>query len=169
MPSTLRNFVVVLLLTALAACGFQLRGSYVLPYESLYIGGSEYSLVIASLKRAIRGAGSTRLADSASDAQASFLPTAEAKEAIILSLSGSGRVREKRLRYRYGYRIVDAKGRDLVLPGTIELTRDLSYADSDVLAKTQEEDLLWRDMESDLVQQLMRRLAAAKPQAPAEE
>ena len=169
MRSTLRNIVFALLLTVIAGCGFQLRGSYSLPYESLYIGGSEYSTVIASLKRAIRSAGSTRLTETAADAQATFMPTAEAKEPIILSLSGSGRVREKRLRYRYGYRIVDPKGRDLVLPGMIELTRDLSYADSDVLAKTQEEDLLWRDMENDLVQQLMRRLAAAKPQPPAEE
>lgn len=169
MRSTLRHIAFALLLTFVAGCGFQLRGSYSLPYESLYVSGSEYSLVIANLKRAIRAAGSTRLADSASDAQATFLPTAEAKEPVILSLSGSGRVREKRLRYRYGYRIVDPKGRDLVLPGMIELTRDLSYADSDVLAKTQEEDLLWRDMENDLVQQLMRRLAAAKPQPPSEE
>ena len=51
-------------------------------------------------------------------------------------------------------------------PGVVELTRDATYADSDALAKTQEEELLWRDMESDLVQQLMRRLAAAKPTAP---
>jgi LPS-assembly lipoprotein len=166
MRTTLRIFVLTVSLAVLAGCGFQLRGSYSLPYESLYIGGSEYSLVVAGLKRAVRAAGSTRLAESAQEAQATFLPTAEAKEPIILSLSGSGRVREKRLRYRYGYRIVDAKGRDLVLPSTVELTRDLSYADSDVLAKTQEEDLLWRDMENDLVQQLMRRLAAAKPTPP---
>lgn len=169
MRSTLRRYLCALLLVALTGCGFQLRGAYSLPYESLYIGGSEYSVVTAGLKRAIRAAGSTRLADSAKDAQATFLRTAEAKEPIILSLSGAGRVREKRLRYRYGYRIVDAKGRDLVLPAVVELNRDLSYADSDVLAKTQEEDLLWRDMENDLVQQLMRRLAAAKPQPPAEE
>jgi LPS-assembly lipoprotein len=84
-------------------------------------------------------------------------------------LSASGRVREKRLQYRYGYRIVDSKGRDLVLPATVELTRDLTYADSAVLAKTQEEDLLWRDMENDLVQQLMRRLEAAKLSAPVTE
>ena len=109
------------------------------------------------------------LADSAKDAQATFLQTAEAKEPIILSLSGSGRVREKRLRYRYGYRVVDDKGRDLIAPGIIELNRDISYADSDVLAKTQEEDLLWRDMENDLVQQLMRRLSMTKPSAPGTE
>ena len=169
MHSTLRLTLVILFAAFIAGCGFQLRGSYALPYESLYLAMPEYSVVGASLKRAIRGSGSTRLVDTAKEAQATFLPTAEAKEAIILSLSNAGRVREKRLRYRYGYRIVDNKGRDLVLPGVIELNRDLSYADSDVLAKTQEEDLLWRDMENDLVQQLMRRLAAAKPSPAAEE
>jgi LPS-assembly lipoprotein len=66
--------------------------------------------------------------------------------------------------------LTDDKGRDLVAPGSVELIRDLTYDDSNVLAKQQEETLLWRDMESDLVQQLMRRLAAAKPvfQAAAE-
>jgi len=168
MRSSLRSTFLALLLAAIAGCGFQLRGSYSLPYESIYLAGADYSLIIAGLKRAIRASGSTRLAESAQDAQATFLPTAEEKLPIILSLSSAGRVREKRLRYRYGYRIVDIKGRDLVLPGMVELTRDLTYADSDVLAKTQEEDLLWRDMETDLVQQLMRRLAAAKPTPPAE-
>ena len=169
MRSSLRLAFISLCMAVIAGCGFQLRGAYSFPYESIYISGADYSLIVASLKRAIRSSGSTRLAEKAEDAQAIFLPTAEAKEPIILSLSGSGRVREKRLRYRYGYRIVDGKGRDLVLPGTVELTRDLTYADSDVLAKTQEEDLLWRDMENDLVQQLMRRLAAARPVPPAEE
>jgi LPS-assembly lipoprotein len=167
MRPTLRSTLIAVLLTAIAGCGFQLRGSYALPYESIHLAGADYSLIIAGLKRAIRASGSARLADSAEDAQATFLPTAETRDTIILSLSSAGRVREKRLRYRYGYRIVDNKGRDLVLPGVVELNRDLTYADSDVLAKTQEEELLWRDMESDLVQQLMRRLVAAKPSPPA--
>jgi len=97
------------------------------------------ALIGAGLKRAIRASGSTRLADTPADAQAIFLPTVEEKLPIILSLSSAGRVREKRLRYRFGYRIVDSKGRDLVLPGMVELNRDLTYSDSDVLAKTQEE------------------------------
>ncbi|MBI4742843.1 MAG: hypothetical protein HY777_15135, partial [Betaproteobacteria bacterium] len=61
----------------------------------------------------------------------------------------------------------DVKGRDLVPPGEIELSRDLSYDDSNVLAKEQEEVLLWRDMQNDMVQQLMRRLVAVKPVPPA--
>ena len=163
------HLVVLILAWAVSACGFQLRGAYSLPYESLYIGVPDISVVGAGLKRQIRASGSARLTDTAQEAQATFLQTAEAKELIILSLSSAGRVREKRLRYRFGYRIVDNKGHDLVVPGMVELTRDLTYSDSDVLAKAQEEDLLWRDMENDLVRQLMRRLAAAKPLPPDEE
>ena len=165
---TIIGSMIAIFALLLSACGFQLRGSYSLPYESIYVGVPDVSVVGAGLKRQIRASG-TRLADSAQDAQATFLQTGEAKEPIILSLSGSGRVREKRLRYRYGYRVVDDKGRDLIAPGVIELNRDISYADSDVLAKTQEEDLLWRDMENDLVQQLMRRLSMTKPSAPGTE
>lgn len=169
MRLTLPRFLLALLMLSLAACGFQLRGAYTLPYESLYIAAPDYSVVGAGLKRAIRTTGSTRLALTAKEAQATFQPTAEVRQPIILSLSSAGRVREKRLSYRYTFRIVDTKNRDLVLPVTVDLFRDISYADSDVLAKTQEEDLLWRDMESDLVQQLMRRLAATKPVFPSDE
>ena len=163
---TIIGSMIAIFALLLSACGFQLRGSYSLPYESIYVGVSDVSVVGAGLKRQIRASG-TRLADSAQDAQATFMPTIEAKDTVTLSYSSSGRAREKRLRYLYGYRVVDGKGRDLVLPSQVELYRDLTYADSDVLAKTQEEDLLWRDMETDLVQQLMRRLAAAKPTPPA--
>ncbi|MDR2614378.1 MAG: LPS assembly lipoprotein LptE [Candidatus Accumulibacter sp.] len=157
-----RGVLCVFVLWLAAGCGFQLRGAYSLPYESIFVSAGD-GVVGAGLKRLIRASGGTRLAESARDAQASFLVTGEWRDSIIVSLSGSGRVREKRLRFRYAYRIVDAKGRDLVPQSYVELSRDVSYADSEVLAKTQEEDLLWRDMENDLVQQLMRRLATARP------
>ena len=150
----------------LSGCGFQLRGDYSLPYESIYLATGD-SVIGAGLKRQIRASGA-RVAESRDDASVAFLPAGELRDSVILSLSSGGRVREKRLRYRYAYRIVDAKGRDLVPQGYVELNRDVSYADSASLAKTQEEDLLWRDMENDLVQQLMRRLVTAKPRPPVE-
>ena len=152
-----------LVLILFAGCGFQLRGAYSLPYESLFIAMPDYSVIAVNLKRAIRASGTTRVALTASDAQATLVPGAESRDRVILSVSGSGRVSELRLRYLYTYRITDDKGRDLVAPSSIELVRDLTYDDSNVLAKQQEEKLLWRDMENDLVQQLMRRLAASKP------
>jgi LPS-assembly lipoprotein len=72
-----------------------------LPFESLYIAMPDYSVVGASLKRAIRASGTTRLALTASDAQATFLPGAEYRDRVILSVSGTGRVSELRLRYLY--------------------------------------------------------------------
>lgn len=163
----MRTILAVFTLILFAGCGFQLRGAYSLPYESLYLSMPDYAELGAGLKRAIRGSDSTRLTETPNDAQAIFIPIADSREKVILSLSGTGRVREIRLRYRYGYRITDAKGRDLVPPNEIELTRDLTYDDSNVLAKEQEEGVLWRDMQSDMVQQIMRRLAAVKPAPPA--
>lgn len=164
----MRSLLFALALTLLAGCGFALRGAYRLPYDSLHLAIPEYSELGAGLKRAIRASGSARLAERAEDAEATFLPTLDARDKVILSLSGTGRVREVRLRYRYSYRIVDGKGRDLTPAGEIELTRDMTYDDSNVLSKEQEESLLWRDMQNDMVQQLMRRLVAVKPAAPAE-
>lgn len=150
----------------LSACGFQLRGSYNLPYESLFISLPEGSVIGAGLKRQIRASGGTRLADTMQEAQGTFLQVSEARERQILSLSTAGRVREVQLRFRYAYRVVDPKGRVLVPTTGIELTRDVTYDDSAILAKEQEEQLLWRDMENDLVQQLLRRLATVKPAPP---
>jgi LPS-assembly lipoprotein len=49
----------------------------------------------------------------------------------------------------------------------VQLTRDVTYNDAEILAKEAEEQLLFRDMQTDMVQQILRRLAAAKPPKPA--
>jgi LPS-assembly lipoprotein len=167
----MRTAIASLLLVSsllLSACGFQLRGAYNLPYESLYVDLPAGSVIGAGLKRQIRAGNGTRLAETKEEAQGTFIQVTELRERQILSLSSSGRVREVRLRFRYAYRVVDPKGRDLVPTTGLELSRDATYDDSAVLAKDQEEQLLWRDMENDLVQQLLRRLSAVKPTQPAD-
>ncbi|MBK8524231.1 MAG: hypothetical protein IPL58_08930 [Betaproteobacteria bacterium] len=157
--------VLICIALLLSACGFQLRGAYTLPYESLHIALPDGSVIGAGLKRQIRAGGGTRIVETREEAQGSFQQVADQRERQILSLSTAGRVREVRLRYRYSYRVIDPKGRELVQTTGVELTRDVTYDDSAVLAKEQEELLLWRDMENDLIQQLLRRLAAIKPAA----
>jgi LPS-assembly lipoprotein len=71
-------------------------------------------------------------------------------------------VSEYRLIYRVRFSVSDAKGADFLPPSTVTLTRDMTYDDSQVLAKEGEEQLLFRDMQSDMVQQIMRRIATAK-------
>lgn len=158
----MRLLIAALLMATLTACGFHLRGAQPLPFESLYIAMPEYSEVGAALKRNIRAAGGTRLVDAAKDAQAVLTVVGETRERNILSLNSAGRVRELELRYRFVFRVHDNKGTDFIPQGTILLKRDMTYDDSVVLAKEQEEALLYRDMQNDLVQQILRRLAAAK-------
>lgn len=154
------------LATLLAGCGFALRGAIDIPHESIHVALPAYSEIGIRLKRAIAVQQSARVVDTPAAAAAIFTPTGEAREKNILSLNSAGRVREFQLRYRYGFRLHDRTGRDLIDPATIVLTRDMSFDDAAVLAKEQEEALLWRDMENDLVQQILRRLAS-RPKAAA--
>jgi LPS-assembly lipoprotein len=145
---------------ALSACGFQLRGTATLPFESLYVEGDP--ALVAELTRAIRTGTATRVAASPAEAQAVVQLQGAAREKRILSLSGAGRVREYQLIYRLGFRFLDREKRELIPDQQIELRRDLFYSDTQVLAKESEEELLFRDMQSDAVQQIMRRLSAVR-------
>jgi LPS-assembly lipoprotein len=77
-------------------------------------------------------------------------------------LSGAGKVREYQLGHSITFKLVNVSGEEIIRPTKISSTREYNFDDSQVLAKEQEEALLYRDMQSDLVQQLMRRLAAVK-------
>jgi LPS-assembly lipoprotein len=87
----------------------------------------------------------------------------EARSKTILSLSGAGRVTEYRLGLRLTYSIVSRDGGVIAEPETIDLSRDLTYDDSQLLAKGAEEQLLYRDMEESATQRILRRLRNLKP------
>ena len=91
----------------------------------------------------------------------------EIRDRLILSLAATGRVREYQLRYRVSFRVHDGKGGEFLPTSSVLLTRDITFNDSDVLSKEAEEQLLYRDMQFDMVQLIMRRLAAATPPKPA--
>jgi LPS-assembly lipoprotein len=148
----------------LAGCGFQLRGVADVPFESLYVPNATSGIAL-DLKRNIQAGTRVQVVDDAKVAQAVMHFTEETRQKEILSLTGTGRVREFQLRYRVGFRVSDNKGGDYVPQNTIILTRDITFNDTEILAKEQEEQLLFRDMQSDMVQQIMRRLATAKPAA----
>lgn len=134
-----------------------------MPFDTLYLPGATGGIAL-ELKRNIQSGSATRVVDDPKAAQAQLLFSEETRTKEILALSTAGRVREYRLVYRVGFRVGDGKGRDFVPPSTVELTRDVTYDDAVALAKETEEQQLFRDMQADMVQQIMRRLAAA--QAP---
>jgi LPS-assembly lipoprotein len=157
-----RNALVLALALFVAACGFRLRGTAEVPFQSLYLPGATTSGIALDLKRNLQAGTNARVVDDPKSADAVLVFTEETRQKEILSLTNAGRVREFQLRYRVGFRVHDGKGADYVPTSVIQLTRDVTFNDTEILAKEQEEQLLFRDMQSDMVQQIMRRLAAAK-------
>jgi LPS-assembly lipoprotein len=171
-----RNLVLVAALAGsamtLSACGFHLRGSggnYTLPFASMYIGLPDSSPLAIDLKRNIRVNGSTVVVTDpkAADAVVEIITDPEkTRSKSILSLNSAGRVSEYLLAYNIVFRVRDRTGAELLGPTQITLTRPITFNETQLLAKEQEEAQLYRDMQGDLVQQMMRRMAAIKPSRP---
>jgi LPS-assembly lipoprotein len=147
----------------LTACGFQLRGEQTLPFSALNVAGNPGYATLIQLKEAVSKVPHTRLAKGMGDADGTLIITAETRDKIITALSAAGRVREYELRLRVGFRLNDKAGTPLIPPTEIMLFRLLPYDETQVLSKGEEEVLLYRDMQNDIVSQIMRRVAAAKP------
>jgi LPS-assembly lipoprotein len=164
----MRAFAALFLAVLLSGCGFKLRGSdgtYNMPFHRIYLSFPDTSPLGIELKRNLRAADSVVIADKPEGADAQFIVMSEARGKQILSLNNLGRVREYLLTYTLTFRVLDPKGAELLRPTEITLRRNLAFNEQQVLAKESEEGLLYRDMQSDLVQQILRRLAAMKPPA----
>lgn len=149
----------------LSACGFHLRGAYALPFDTLYIDQPDSSELRAIIKRSIEASTQTRITDAPNEAQATLRIVSDTPVKKILSLNSAGRVREFQLTRTFVFLVANHAGGEYLPQSSIILSREMTFDDSAVLSKEAEEVLLWRDIQNDLVQQLLRRLAAAKPQA----
>ncbi len=156
-----RHVALAAVLGLLSACGFHLRGEFNVPFASVYVATTGASQVANVLKREL-GNSPTKLMPSAKDAEAQLNISAEKRERIILSLSGAGRVREYQLKLNVRYQLVDSKGAVAIPTSEIQLQRIMTYDDSQVIAKQQEEALLYKDMEQDAASQILRRMSAIK-------
>jgi LPS-assembly lipoprotein len=163
----MRAAIALALTLLLAGCGFQLRGTAALPFDTIYMPPSNTAGVALDLKRNIQTGTHTTVVDDPKKAEAILEFTQEAREKHILSIAATGRVREFQLRYRVAFRVHDGKGGEFLPVNTVQLTRDVTFNDSAVLAKESEELLLYRDMQFDMVQQIMRRLESAQRPKPA--
>jgi LPS-assembly lipoprotein len=151
---------------ALSACGFQLRGSSPqasIPFKTIYLGIPDTSPLGAELRRNLRASGNTRVVSDPKEAEAKLDLLSETRDQAVASLNTQGRIRELSLYYRMRFRVRDAQDKEILPPTEITLKRDISYNESQAIAKEQEQELLYRDMQTDLVQQILRRLAALRP------
>lgn len=147
-------------LLALSGCGFRLRGPQKLAFSTLHVGASPMSEFGAALRRLVATSGTTTVVDDPAQAEARLEILANERGREILSLTGAGKVREYQISQRLRFRLVDRAGNILIAPTSLSAMREYTFDDSQVLGKEQEEALLYRDMQNDLLQQLMRRMAA---------
>jgi len=162
MFSSVKQFLLAAFCLTLTACGFHLRGQATLPFETLYVDASNDSSFAVELKRALRSGTNARLSDNPKDAEAIFQLVSETRDKLILSVNTGGTVAEYELRMHVSFRLHDNKGRSWIVPTEINLKREVSYSDTNVLAKDYEEAQLYKDMQSDAVQQVVWRLSGAK-------
>ena len=162
---TLRRFLLIALVAVVAGCGFQLRQTPNYAFTTLFVNLPENDAMGASLRRNIAASGQVTVITNVRDvekAQVIYEPTLNVREKVILGRTSTGAIREYQLRLRYRFRLRTQGGKELIPDAEIFLTRDINFNETGALSKESEEDLLYRDMENDLIQQILRRLAAVR-------
>ena len=154
----------VALASAAGGCGFHLRGDVSYAFSTLFINSPANVPFTAELKRALAGSG-IQLVDSAAAAQVIFDVSNVTDDKQVLSLSGGGRAREFLLTKRVTFALHDASGKDWLPAAEIVIRRSFTFSESEVLAREAEEAKLSREMQTDAVQQVVRRLQFAKKPA----
>lgn len=149
--------------TLVAGCGFTLRRSTEIGFETLYAGGPIHSPLIAEIRRVVKANTITRIVDNPAVAAARLEILSEIREKEVVGFSSTGRPREYQLRLRIGFRVTGRLDQEIVPSTELLVRRDITTTDIQLLAKEQEEELLYREMQSDIVRQLLRRLAALRP------
>jgi LPS-assembly lipoprotein len=157
-----RTFAVTASSLFLAACGFQLRQAPTFAFKKIYINASAASPIAQSLKKAIASSGNVTVVDNPTQADVILDVLGETRQKVVVGLSAVGQVTEFEIRMRFRFKLRTPQGRELIPDSEIAQNRDISFTESAALAKEAEEQLIYRDMQADVVLQTMRRLAAAK-------
>lgn len=168
MRSRRRVLPLLALVVGLPGCGFALRGAPRFAFESLRLQGSETTPVARELQQTLEDAG-VRVFTSALPAspegetgEVVLTVLTDQRERSVVGQTAAGQVRELQLRTRLRFRLATAGGATLLDETELLLVRDISYTETAALAKEAEEALQFRDMQRDIVQQAMRRLAAVQ-------
>ena len=158
-----RRAALAILAGGLAGCGFELRRAPELHFRTIQlVGFGPRSPLAAELRAAIDASATTKVVDTAAQAEVILEALTDTREKSVVASTAVGQVTEFQLRARFRFRLRTVAGKELIAPTELLQNRDLSYTESAALAKEQEEAVLYRAMQSDIVSQVMRRLASVR-------
>lgn len=133
--------------------------------RTIYLEVPPNSPVGAEIARNLRASGDVTLVNERKQAQGIVELLGENRDRQVVAVNAQGRAREFTLILTTRFRVVAPDGTELLAPTTLGARRDISINDADILAREQEEGLLYRDMQSDIVRQMINRIAAIRPDA----
>lgn len=157
-----RAMIVVVAALALAGCGFHLREQAQLPASLTHLHlliADPGSLLHRDLPGALERAGA-RVEDEAGPGIATLRIPLSTLAPEALSVGATARVREYTMRYRVEVEAVDASGTVVLPRQLIELSRDYTFDETQALGVAAQEDELKKQLQRDMVQAILRRLAA---------
>ncbi len=156
-----RRFLAGLLslgLFMLAGCGFHLRGAPQYAFDTVAVSPASGSAIATALQRQL----GARVRTPQQSPQVLLELLDETRESAVVGVNASGQVRELQLRLQLRFRLRTPQGRELIPSTTLAQQRELSYNETAALSKDAEQAALYRDMQADMVQQILRRLAAVQ-------
>jgi len=156
-----RRWLTALPLLALAGCGFELRRAADLQFQSIALAGFAPRSPLAEELRTVL-VRTIEVKDAPDQAQVILQALSEERLRRAVAFTASGQVRDIQLRLRFKYRAQTPRQRELIPDSEIELIRELSFVESKALGKEQEAQDLFREMQSDIVLQVMLRLSAIR-------
>ena len=165
--SSRRQVLSVLMLASLSACGFQLRGSRAdsrMPFSSVHLSVPARTPMERDLRSAILSQDGVIITDDVKAADISLRILSAVEEKKILTINAQGQVREYSLLYRVNFDVKDKTGKTLLAQTELALQTFMSFSESQALAKETEEKMIFNDLRSDAVSQIIRRLARLKPE-----
>jgi LPS-assembly lipoprotein len=160
------RFAAVALALLLAGCGFHLRGEPEVGFHKLYITQAKPSQVFVEIRRTL-ATGPTRLVTSAAEGEAELRVLEENREKVVHSLTGAGSVYDFQLNLTVHYQLtVPGREDPIIAPTEITARRLITYSATAPTAKEAEEQLLFKDMQVDLAQRILRHVAAMRRELP---
>ncbi len=159
--NTSARALIIVVLCALAGCGWRLQGTARLPelLGTAYVDTKDpYTDFNRALRESLMASGANVVEDRAL-ATAIVRIRNDISGQRVLSVSARNTPQEYQVYYSVEYS-VEGGGRELIAPDRIEMTRDYSYDETAVLAKQREQAVLREALARDVAGMIIRRLAA---------
>jgi LPS-assembly lipoprotein len=146
-------------LLGLSACGFKLREAPRFAFDAVQLAGGG-GTVASQLRREMQVNGLR--VDGMPLPPVILTVQVDQRERVVMGQTAAGQVRELQLRVRFRFNLRTRDERMLIEDTELLLERDMSFNETVVLAMDAEEQMLYRDMTTDIAQQVIRRLAAVR-------